>query len=83
MVDDLVQHLLALGQREQGLRLLRVAQRGHHDLVEEASGSLDHLEMAVVEGVERPGEQGDGHEMPFCSSSGSPAGRTTVTSVPP
>ena len=45
-----------------GCALLRVAQRGHDDLVEEPAGPLDDFEMTVVEGVERSREEADLHE---------------------
>ena len=67
-VERLAQHLLALGQGEQRLGLLGVAHGGHDHLVEEAPGPLDHLEVAVVERVERPGEEGDGHGLAFLAS---------------
>ena len=63
MGDDLFEHALALLETEQGLALLGVAQGGHHDLVKEPAGPLDNLEVPVVEGVERPGEEADLHEL--------------------
>ena len=56
--ERLFEHLLALVEVEERLGLLGVAQRGHHHLVEELRGPLDHLEVAVVERVERAGERG-------------------------
>ena len=60
--SDLLQHGLALFEVEEGRALLRVAQRGHDDFVEEPAGPLDDLEMPVVEGVERSREEADLHE---------------------
>ena len=59
---DLLEHRLALLEVEERLALLGVAQGGHDDLVEEPAGPLDDLEVPVVEGVERPGEEADLHE---------------------
>ena len=47
---------------------------------------LHHLEVAVVEGVERARDESNGHEVPLCRDSGArcqSGERTTVTSVPP
>jgi len=83
----LLEHLLALLQVEERLALLGVAQRSHDDLVEQARGTLDDLEMAVVERVERPGDEGDGHDgacSPWAAGSGvAGAEWTTVTMVLP
>ena len=62
MRHDLLEHGLALLEVEERRALLRVAQRGDDDLVEEAAGPLDDLEVPVVEGVERPWEEADLHE---------------------
>ena len=59
---DLLQHRLALLQVEERRALLRVAQRGHDHLVEEAAGPFDDLEVPVVEGVEGSREEPDLHE---------------------
>ena len=65
---------------EEALALLGVAQRRHHDLVEDPGRPFDDFEVAVVEGVEGARVQGEGHD-PITLGEG--AWRTTVTSVPP
>ena len=51
--ERLLDHLLALLEREQRLALLRVAHGRDDDLVEEVRGGLDELAVPVVERVER------------------------------
>ena len=55
MHDRVLEHLLALLEGEERLTLLRIPKHRHDDLVEEAAGALDDLEMTVVERVERSG----------------------------
>jgi len=67
-----LEHLLALLQVEERLALLGVAQRSHDDLVEQARGTLDDLEMAVVNGS-NDRDEGDGHDgacSPWAAGSG-------------
>ena len=59
--DDLAEHLLALFEREQRLRLLRVADDGHDDVVEVPGGALDDVEVTVGDGIERARAEGGGH----------------------
>ncbi len=76
MRHHVLEHGLAFLEVEERLALLRVAQRRHHDLVEELAGPLHDLDMAVVDRVEGAGEEADLHE-PV------PLRCATVTSVPP
>src|SRR5271155_2918725 len=80
MLERLFEHLLTFGEVEEGLALLRVAQRGHHHFVEKPGGAFDDFEVSVVDRVERPGNERDPHETPFSATS---SGRATVTMVPP
>ena len=50
----LAEHLLALFQREQRCRLLRVADDRHDDVVEVASGALDDVEVAERFAIDEP-----------------------------
>ncbi len=74
--SDLFEHGLAFFEVEERPALLRVAQCGHDDFVEEPGRPLDDLQMAVVERVEGPGEETDLHEPVLLRCA-------TVTSVPP
>ena len=59
--DLLGEHLLALLEREERLRLLRVADHRDDDVVEMARGPLDDVEVTVGDGIERARAQGGGH----------------------
>ena len=59
--DLLGEHLLALLEREERLRLLRVADDRHDDVVEVARGPLDDVEVTVGDGIERARAEGGGH----------------------
>jgi hypothetical protein len=60
---DFPQHLLALLEREQRLRLLRVADHGHDDVLEVARRPLDDVEMTVRHRVERSRAQCSRHAL--------------------
>src|SRR5438128_1975074 len=58
---DLAEHLLTLFEAEERLRLLRVADHSHDDVIEVARRALDDVEMAVGYRVERARAQSSGH----------------------
>ena len=68
-------HRTPLLDGEKWCRLLPVADRRYHDAFEHTAGSLDDLQVPVVERVEGPGEQGCLHA--------SSMKRAKVTTVPP
>ena len=55
MIEAVVEQAHALVEVEQAVALGRVDQGGHHHLVEQACRGLDHLDMAVVDRIERSG----------------------------
>ena len=79
--DELDEHLLALLEREERLRLLRVPDDGDDHLLEMGGGALDDVEMAVGDRIERAGDECGGHLVPFLVDAH--AGRAIVTTVPP
>ena len=58
----LLQHLLALFEREQRLRLLRVADHRDDDLVEVARRALDDVEVAEGHRIERTRAESGRHD---------------------
>ena len=70
--DRLLDHRLALVELEQRRALLRVAHGRDDDLVEVARGHLDDLEVAVVEGIERPRVEDPGHGVNATAGRGRP-----------
>ena len=82
--ERLLDHLLALLEREQRLALLGVAHGADDDLVEQVGRGLDDLEVAVVDRVERPGIQHAVTRGPRRRQVGfGDACATMVTTVPP
>ena len=61
MRGALLQHLLALFEGEERLRLLRVPDDGDDDDVEVAGRALDDVEMAQGDWIEGPRAESDRH----------------------
>ena len=78
VAEHLVQHLLALLEREERLRLLRVADHGHDHVVEVPTGPLDDVEVTVGHGVERSRTEGGGQGGAAPRGVGAPAARGGV-----
>ena len=53
------QHLFALRQREERLALVEIARNGHDQFIEEFGSPVDQVQMAVGDGIERSGIDGD------------------------
>ncbi len=61
MGGGFLQHLLALVEAEQRLRLLRISDDRDDDHVEVACGALDDVEMAQGHWIKRPRAEGGRH----------------------